>query len=197
MSLILKNKICVIIGLKGNFQIEIIKYLIKKEAKIYIFGEFSKNIQSFLSQCENNIHFQEANIPFKSYIKKITNIEKIDYLFTNIEINVKNTTWEIWNNIYGFNVLGAIIETLPYMKEQKMGRIMISIFMKNYSNNIYQNHYVATKNALKEIVKNLNFEFQKDQITTQIISQNLENLNILKADISTRKIIKETFNIFK
>lgn len=78
-----------------------------------------------------------------------------------------------------------------------MGRIMISIFMKNYSNNIYQNHYVATKNALKEIAKNLNFEFQKDHITTQIISQNLENLNILKADISTRKIIKETFNIFK
>jgi 3-oxoacyl-[acyl-carrier protein] reductase len=103
--------------------------------------------------------------------------QKIDILINNAGItrdkSMLKMTHDEWQSVIDVNLTGVFNCTkavVPYMVEQKYGRIICTSSIVGISGNFGQSNYVATKAAIIGMVKTWAKEFGKHNITANAVA---------------------------
>lgn len=179
-----KGKVCIVTGSTSGIGLALAQYLLENGAKVYVSGRTPEHMDNARAQLEwygDRVSFELIDLcnykKAEEYAREISLANGgVDYLFANAGggtvTRFENITWDMWEDIFGSNVFGAIAVikgVLPMMKQRKSGHILITASLAGYSVNPYQASYVATKHAVYGMAQSLSYELEPDNISVQAI----------------------------
>jgi acetoacetyl-CoA reductase/3-oxoacyl-[acyl-carrier protein] reductase len=155
-----------------------------------------------------NIFKVKMNIGSRdSIVKALKDIK--NYFHKDIDILVNNAgiaqekpfltiTDDDWNNMLNINLQGAfriIQEVLPYMIEQKWGRIINISSIGGQWGGVNQVHYAASKAGLISLTQSIAKIYSKYEITSNSVSPGLVSTDMSENELNTESGKEKVKNI--
>lgn len=167
-----------------------------------------QNINNVITEISNpdlNIKSYKADITSEEEIQKLTENVKadfgtIDVLINNAGISINAMSWKLktddWNKVLAVNLTGPFLCTkyvLPYMKENKYGRIIYISSVVPQIGVAGTAAYSASKAGLGGLSKTVSKEVIKSNITSNLISLGYFDAGLLyQIPENIREQIKDT-----
>lgn len=179
-------KTILIMGASGGLGTELTKYFSAKEYNLAL--HYYENEPKALPQ--NAVAFQ-ADIRKEDDIKElIADVAKtfgtIDIILNNAGISKSEISWKAekdsWEDTMAINLTGPFLVTkhaLPYMREQKFGRIIFMSSIVAQTGFVGASAYAASKAGLIGLTKSLSKELANKNITVNSIALGYFNAGMI------------------
>lgn len=151
-----------------------VKLIAKSIKKVFVLD------RKELTYSLENVSFIKCDVSkyeeVKAAFEEISRISKIGYVFCNAGIiefgNIETTPQEKIIEIININLVGTIYtlkETLPIMKANNFGRIVLMGSDQSFIGKKNMSIYGATKGAIAQLTKSTALEYAKNNITVNCV----------------------------
>jgi NAD(P)-dependent dehydrogenase (short-subunit alcohol dehydrogenase family) len=177
MDLKLSGKRALVTGSTAGIGFSIAKLLAHEGAFVYVNGRTEERVQKAVGEIEGKVDGVAADLTTEQGAEKLfSRVEKLDILVNNLGIFEVKPFLEIedaeWRRFFEANVLSGIRMTrhyLPYMLEQKWGRIIFISSESGLQIPAEMVHYGMTKTAQLAVARGIAESFPGSGVTVNSV----------------------------
>ena len=177
MDLKLSGKRALVTGSTAGIGFSIAKLLAREGAFVYINGRTEERVKKAVGEIEGKVDGVAADLTTEQGAEKLfSRVDKIDILVNNLGIFEVKPFLEIedaeWRRFFEANVLSGIRMTrhyLPYMLEQKWGRIIFISSESGLQIPAEMVHYGMTKTAQLAVARGIAESFPASGVTVNSV----------------------------
>jgi NAD(P)-dependent dehydrogenase (short-subunit alcohol dehydrogenase family) len=177
MDLKLSGKRALVTGSTAGIGFSIAKLLASEGASVYVNGRTEERVKKAVAEIEGKVDGVAADLTTEQGAEKLfSRVEKLDILVNNLGIFEVKPFLEIedaeWRRFFEANVLSGIRMTrhyLPYMLEQKWGRIIFISSESGLQIPAEMVHYGMTKTAQLAVARGIAESFPGSGVTVNSV----------------------------
>lgn len=158
-----------------------VEQLLKDKNRVAVLDWTTDNLANLKMKYKNNLLFFEVDVRNQAAIQDV--VERIISEFSTVDIAIHNackctfnmetkTDIDTYRDVFDVNYFGAlrlVKSILPYMTEQKSGKVIFTSSGVGVTGFMGISPYASTKGAIESLAKCLKIEYAKDNISFHII----------------------------